>query len=169
MIGRKGHVEVRGIVGSLDHAEVLESEDDVRAYPSSRLGVLCQTTVTESQAATIRAAIVARNPHAEVRFIDTICQPTKDHQRALERLLGRVDAVVVVGGRNSNNTRELAELCRRQGRPVLHVQSAAELDPAWFHGFAVVGLTAGTSTLDRTIDEVHRALVRLGSLIGSLE
>ena len=70
--------------------------------------------------------------------------------------------MVVVGGSNSNNTRELVERCRRANRPVVHVQSAADLDPGWFAGFATVGLTAGTSTLDRTIDEVHRALVRIG-------
>ena len=111
----------------------------------------------------IRAAIVARNPDAEVRFVDTVCLPTKEHQRALDRLLDRVEAVVVVGGRNSNNTRELAARCRERGKPALHVQSADELDAGWFKGFATVGLTAGTSTLPETIEEVHRALVWIGS------
>ncbi len=73
-----------------------------------------------------------------------------------------MDAVVVVGGRNSNNTRELVELCRQRDRPVVHVQSPSDLDPAWFAGFATVGLTAGTSTLERTINEVLRALVWIG-------
>ncbi len=116
----------------------------------------------EDRVARIRAAIVASNPEAEIRFVDTVCLPTKEHQRALERLLDRVDAVVVVGGRNSNNTRELAAKCRERGKPALHVQSAAELDPAWFKGIATVGLTAGTSTLAETIEEVHRALVWIG-------
>ncbi len=69
---------------------------------------------------------------------------------------------MVVGGQHSNNTRELAARCRERGKPALHVQSAADLDAAWFKGFATVGLTAGTSTLPETIDEVHRALVRIG-------
>jgi 4-hydroxy-3-methylbut-2-enyl diphosphate reductase len=119
--------------------------------------------MTEERVARIRAAIAARNPDADVRFVDTVCLPTKEHQRALERLLDRVDAVVVVGGRNSNNTRELAARCRERGKPAVHVQSAGELDPAWFKGFASVGLTAGTSTLPETIEEVHRALVWIGS------
>jgi 4-hydroxy-3-methylbut-2-enyl diphosphate reductase IspH len=78
-------------------------------------------------------------------------------------LLDQVDAVVVVGGSNSNNTRELVETCHASGQPALLVQSAADLDPNWFRGIAIVGLTAGTSTLDRTIDEVHRALIWIAS------
>jgi 4-hydroxy-3-methylbut-2-enyl diphosphate reductase len=163
VIGRKAHVEVQGIIGDLTSVNVIESELDVQHYARPRLGVLCQTTATERQVATIRSAIAARNPDAEIRYIDTICLPTKEHQRSLERLLERVDAVVVVGGRNSNNTRELVDLCRQRSRPVVHVQSPSDLDPAWFQGFASVGLTAGTSTLERTINEVHRALVWIGS------
>jgi 4-hydroxy-3-methylbut-2-enyl diphosphate reductase len=159
VIGRKGHVEVAGIVEDLDHYEVIESVDDVQTYPQRRLGIVCQTTSTERQVDRIRDRIAERNPHAEIQFMDTVCLPTKEHQRALERLLDRVDAVVVVGGCHSNNTRELAARCRERGKPVVHVQSAAELDAAWFRGFATVGLTAGTSTLSETIEEVHRALV----------
>jgi 4-hydroxy-3-methylbut-2-enyl diphosphate reductase len=164
LIGRKGHVEVQGIVEDLKSVDVIESEADVRHFAHPRLGIVCQTTSTERQVTAIRSAIVARNPDAEVRFVDTVCLPTKEHQRALERLLNEVDAVVVVGGRNSNNTRELVELCRQRHCPVLHVQSAADLDAGWFKGFATVGLTAGTSTLDHTIEDVHRALVRIGSI-----
>src|SRR5436853_4048885 len=97
--------------------------------------------------ARIRAAIAGRNPHAEIRFVDTVCLPTKDHQRSLERLLDQVEAMVVVGGRNSNNTRELVTLCRERGVPAVHVQGAGDLDADWLAGFETVGLTAGTSTL----------------------
>jgi len=109
VIGRKAHVEVQGIIGDLTSVNVIESELDVQDYARPRLGVLCQTTATERQVATIRSAIAARNPDAEIRYIDTICLPAKEHQRSLRRLLERVDAVVVVGGRNSNNTREPLE------------------------------------------------------------
>ncbi|MFI5458720.1 MAG: hypothetical protein ACHRXM_25100 [Isosphaerales bacterium] len=117
----------------------------------------------EASVASIREAVAARNPDAEIRFIDTVCQPTKEHQRALEPLLDRVDAVVVVGGWNSNNTRQLVARCRERDKPAFHVQSASDLDPASFKDFATVGLTAGTSTLAETIDEVHRALVWIGA------
>jgi 4-hydroxy-3-methylbut-2-enyl diphosphate reductase len=161
VIGKPGHVEVEGITGDLERFDVIESPDDVRTYAQPRLGIMCQTTTPVRHAASVRAAIASKNPHAEIRFIDTICHPTKDHQAALERLLDQVDAMVVVGGRNSNNTRQLVLRCRERGLPTFHVQGAADLRPEWFDGFGTVGLTAGTSTLEETIDEVHGALVRL--------
>lgn len=163
VIGRPGHVEVQGIIEDLDSFDVIQAPADVRTYPHSRLGIMCQTTTPVAHADAIRAAIAACNPHAEVRFIDTICHPTKDHQAALDRLLDRVDAVVVVGGRNSNNTRQLVGRCRERGLPAFHVQAAADLRPEWFEGIGTVGLTAGTSTLDETIQEVHQALVHMGA------
>jgi 4-hydroxy-3-methylbut-2-enyl diphosphate reductase len=161
VIGKRGHVEVRGIVGDLRSYDILQSPEEVRRYPHRKLGIMCQTTAVAENVERIRDSVAARNPHAEIRFVDTVCHPTKDHQKALENLLDRVDAVVVVGGRNSNNTRELVARCRRRGVPALHVQSAADLDPEWFHGYVTVGLTAGTSTLESTIAEVHQALLGL--------
>jgi len=163
VIGRRGHVEVDGITEDLEQFDVIESEDQVRPYPFSRLGIVCQTTATERTVDSIRAAVARLNPDAEIKFIDTVCLPTKDHQRALERMLDRVEAVVVVGGSRSNNTRELVMRCRQRNKPVLHVQTARDLEPDWFKPFATVGLTAGTSTLSETIDDVHRALVWIGS------
>jgi 4-hydroxy-3-methylbut-2-enyl diphosphate reductase len=133
----------------------------VETYPHLRLGVVCQTTTPERMVKVVRRAIEERNAHAEIRFVDTVCLPTKDHQRSLERLLDQVEAMVVVGGRNSNNTKELVALCEERGVPALHVQDASEVDPAWLAPFETVGLTAGTSTLDTTIDEVERALERI--------
>src|SRR5262249_46350920 len=161
VIGRRGHVEVQGIVEDLTDFHVIQNAEEVARYPSRRLGLMCQTTTPARLVQTIRDAVARHNPDAEIRFIDTVCHPTKDHQQALERLLDRVEAMVVVGGRNSNNTRELVARCRERGVPAYHVQSAADLRPAWFDGVAAVGLTAGTSTLDTTIADVHRALVEL--------
>jgi 4-hydroxy-3-methylbut-2-enyl diphosphate reductase len=164
VIGRPGHVEVLGILEDLASGDVVENAESVTPYPFERLGIVCQSTTPPRLAAAVNAAIRAANPHADIRFIDTICQPTRDRQDAVVRLLPLVDAVVVVGGKNSNNTRELAALCRDRGVPACHVQSAADLEPTWFRGCRVVGLTAGTSTLDETIEEVRQALVALSSL-----
>jgi 4-hydroxy-3-methylbut-2-enyl diphosphate reductase len=161
VIGRKGHVEVRGIVEDLDSVDVVEDAADVVPYGHSRLGIICQTTVPEDRVKALRDLIAARNPDAEIKFIDTVCQPTKEHQRSLQRMLAQVEGVVVVGGKGSNNTRELVERCRLLGRPAFHVQTAADLDVRALRDFSVIGLTAGTSTLDRTIDEVYRALIAL--------
>jgi 4-hydroxy-3-methylbut-2-enyl diphosphate reductase len=161
VIGRRGHVEVQGIIEDLEHFEVIQSPEEVRRYPSNRLGLMCQTTTPGRLVQQIRAAVAERNPGAVIRFVDTVCHPTKDHQQALEDLLEEVEAVVVVGGKNSNNTRELVARCREKGLPAYHIQSAADLNPRWFEGISTVGLTAGTSTLDATIEEVHQALLQI--------
>jgi 4-hydroxy-3-methylbut-2-enyl diphosphate reductase len=167
VLGRPGHVEVRGIVEDLESPIVVATEHDVATWPDRRLGIVCQTTTEEDHAARLLLAIRAANPHADVVFRDTICGPTKARVEALAGLLPRVDALVVVGGRNSNNTQRLAAAGLRAGRPVLHVQNAAEVRAVaatWFAGMRVVGLTAGTSTLAATIDEVEAALRALGAL-----
>jgi 4-hydroxy-3-methylbut-2-enyl diphosphate reductase len=161
LIGKRGHVEVQGVVEDLHSVDVIESRQEVRRYPFERLGIVCQTTATSRNVAEIRRAVEAMNPHAEIRFVDTVCLPTKEHQRALERLIEQADVMVVVGGHNSNNTLELARRCREEGLPTFHVQHADELRGEWFRGDEVVGLTAGTSTLDESIDEVHDALSRM--------
>lgn len=168
VIGKPGHVEVQGIVEDLDDFTILQTVDEVRAYPHRKLGIMCQTTTQADHAQRIRKAVETKNPHAEVRFSDTICHPTKDHQKALEKLLDRVQAVVVVGGRNSNNTKQLARRCEERGVPAFHVQDADDLRPEWFDGIEVVGLTAGTSTLETTIRRVHEALVALPSELAAM-
>lgn len=161
LIGRPGHVEVQGIVEDLESYHVIPSEEHAETYPYTRLGVVCQTTAVSRNVAKVREAIAAKNPQAEIKFVDTVCLPTKEHQRSAERLLDEVDAMVVVGGRNSNNTRELVALCVERGVPAYHVQGAADLEAHWFDGVETVGLTAGTSTLDVTIDEVWAALSKI--------
>jgi len=163
LIGKAGHVEVRGIVGDLDRCDVIGTLDDVDTYDSGRLGIVCQTTMPPDVVAAICAHIRRRNPLADIRVIDTVCRPTKLRQQAVRELASRVDAVVVVGGRNSNNTRWLVRVCRDHRIPAFHVESAADLDSGWFTDVDTVGLTAGTSTLDDTVDEVQRALERIES------
>jgi 4-hydroxy-3-methylbut-2-enyl diphosphate reductase len=158
VIGRKGHVEVDGIVGDLTKFEVVQTPADVRRYATNRIGIVCQTTERQCRVEAIRAEIRAQNPQAEIRFVDTICQPTRDRQAALERLLNVVDVMVVVGGQHSNNTRQLVIRSRERGVLAHHVQSAADLQPQWFQAARTVGLTAGTSTPDSAIQEVYEAL-----------
>jgi 4-hydroxy-3-methylbut-2-enyl diphosphate reductase len=161
VIGKRGHVEVQGIIEDLRSFDVLQFPDEVKSYASARLGVMCQTTTPVAHAEAIRAAIDAKNPHADIRFIDTICHPTKDHQAALERLMDEVEAMVIVGGANSNNTRQLVLRCQARGLPAYHVQGPEDLRPEWFDGVETVGLTAGTSTLDETTDAVEQAMQQI--------
>src|SRR4029078_7167694 len=120
----------QGVIEDLENFDVIQCPEEVRSYPHRRLGIMCQTTTRARLVARIREAVADLNPDAEVRFIDTVCHPTKDHQKSLEQLLEQAEAGVVVGGRNSNNTRELVARCRERGVPAHHVQSAADLDPA---------------------------------------
>lgn len=171
VIGKRGHVEVEGIIEDLDDYEVVQGPEEVRSYPQRRLGIVCQSTTTTRLADEVRATIIARNPEADVVFVDTICHPTKDHQKALDDLLAKVEAMVVVGGHNSNNTRQLAVRCHEHGIPAYHVQGADDVKPEWFDGIRVVGLTAGTSTLDQTIQAVHERLEGIAAArsVSSLE
>lgn len=158
VLGQRGHVEVRGVVGDHPAALVVQDDGDVRDFGAARLGVMCQTTLPPDRATALVERIRAANPRADVRFVDTVCAPTKARQQALRELLDRVDALVVVGGRNSNNTKQLAATARAHGVRALHVEGPADLDPDFLRDAHTVGLTAGTSTLPDTVDAVERAL-----------
>jgi len=161
VVGRKDHVEVKGIVGDLERFAVVEKPEDVLAYPSEHIAVVCQTTTPPALLDVLFETISRRNAGKEIRFIDTICGPTRERQDAVEDLLPKVQALVVVGGKNSNNTLQLRALGEKAGLPCFQVERASELRPEWFYGFDTVGLTAGTSTLDQTIDEVYTALLEM--------
>ncbi|MFO1053314.1 MAG: 4-hydroxy-3-methylbut-2-enyl diphosphate reductase [Planctomycetota bacterium] len=158
VLGKKGHVEVRGLCGDLPSWSVVGHLTDVERWPHAMLGVLCQTTMPESDARRLLDAIEAANPHADIVFADTICEPTRQRIRALRELLGQVDVVVVVGGQHSNNTRQLALAVTRAGKRAVQVTGADDVDPHDFEGCTAVGLTAGTSTQDATIDAVEHVL-----------
>ena len=170
VIGQAKHVEVRGLVGDLDDFTIIMDKDDLYQLdermarePAARLGVVAQTTQPLERVLDLVGELRSRFPDADLRFIDTVCQPTKDRQQALRQLANDSDVVVVVGGPDSNNSRKLAELARGLGRPAHLVARASELRPEWFDDCAVVGLTAGTSTPDPVIQEVRAWLERMPS------
>jgi 4-hydroxy-3-methylbut-2-enyl diphosphate reductase len=168
VIGRRGHVEVQGLVEDLHEPIVVGGVDEVVTWPEPRLGVVCQTTTQEAVAAAVVAAVRARNPHADVRFLDTICSPTKVRVAAVDALLTRVDALVVVGGRDSNNTRQLVLRGERAGVPTLHATGAGDLVADWFAGRRLVGLTAGTSTPDAAIAAVLARLRTIANEVAGI-
>lgn len=159
VIGKAGHVEVLGLVGDFQDAVVIENESELEALPvRSRYGIISQTTQPIERVRRIVALIRQRQPKSEVHFVDTICKPTKDRQLALQELLARTELVVVVGGRASNNTRELVETVHAAGKRAIHVERAEELSRHDFADVAIVGVTAGTSTLRETVEQVVRRL-----------
>lgn len=156
IIGQRGHVEVRGLTEDLAEFDVVLTEEDVRQLAERpRFGVAAQTTQPVEKVGRLVDSLRRQFPDSQVRYVDTVCQPTKQRQTSAVDLARQSDVVVVVGGTNSNNTRELAATCRRHCGRVHHVQSADDLQTEWFTGAATVGITAGTSTPDDIIDEVE--------------
>lgn len=159
IVGRRDHVEVRGLTGDLDAFDVILDDADVAALEEHpRIGVAAQTTQSIERVRRLVALIRRRFPSADVRYIDTVCKPTKDRQDAAIEMARACDIVIVVGGAASNNTRELANTCRLYCSRVHHVQGDSELRADWFRQRDVVGITAGTSTPDDVIDRVEKAV-----------
>jgi 4-hydroxy-3-methylbut-2-enyl diphosphate reductase len=159
IVGQRGHIEVRGLTEDLAEFDVVLTEEDVRQLAERpRFGVAAQTTQPVDKVRRLVESIRRRFPNAEVRHVDTVCQPTKQRQASALDLARQSDVVVVIGGAHSNNTRELAATCRRHCARVHHVQGADDLRSEWFEGAATVGITAGTSTPDDMIDAVENWL-----------
>jgi len=158
IVGQRDHVEVRGLTGDLDPGtfDVVLEDGHVHALQHHpRIGVAAQTTQPVEKVRRLVALIRQRFPASDVRFLDTVCRPTKERQSAAIEVARQADLVVVVGGRSSNNTRELVRTCARHCVRVHHVETEADLCADWFHDAEVVGLTAGTSTPDEVIDRVE--------------
>ncbi len=163
VIGKKGHAEVLGLTGDFPAAQVVRSEEDVAALQfAERFGVVAQTTEPIDRVEKLLEKIRQRHPAAEVIFKDTVCHPTKARQRALDRLCAEADFVLVVGGANSNNSWQLVEKARRKGCGAELVTRPADLREHWLFGAKVVGVTAGTSTLEESVQDILQHLEGLG-------
>jgi 4-hydroxy-3-methylbut-2-enyl diphosphate reductase len=159
VIGKRDHVEVRGLTEDLASCDIILNEEDVaRLAEHPRFGVAAQTTQPIETVRYLVGLVRRRFPDAEVRFIDTVCQPTKQRQNAAIEVAQQSDVVIVIGGAHSNNTHELVKTCARYCERVHHVQTAGDVHPEWLEGARSVGLTAGTSTPDILIDGVESRL-----------
>lgn len=162
IIGKRDHVEVRGLTGDLDEFDVVLNEEDVAMLcERPRFGVVAQTTQPIDRVRQLVSLIRERFPQSEVRLIDTVCQPTKQRQNAAIELAQKCGVVIVIGGLHSNNTHELVKTCSRFCARVHHIQTAADLRAKWFRAEDTVGLTAGTSTPDILITEVEEQLKQI--------
>ena len=156
IIGRHGHVEVRGLIEDLAQVDVVISQRDIDLLECKpRFGVLAQTTQPIAHVRELTEYLQARFPESEVQFADTVCQPTKQRQSAAEELARKSDVVLVVGGANSNNTRELCKTCAKYCDRVHHVQGPGDIRIDWLMDVNTLGITAGTSTPDEQIDAVE--------------
>ena len=164
VIGQKDHVEVKGIVGDLDDHLVINSEEDFPKIEKSgnrKLGIVTQTTQQRDKVEALVEKIRALDYVDEVSFVNTICQPTHDRQVAVHELADQVDLMIVIGGYNSSNTKKLVHVCGEKGIEAHHIESFDQLDKNWFVNKQHVGITAGTSTPENVINEVHTKILKI--------
>jgi len=163
--GDADHAEVRGVLGWANNRGVAALDERFIAtldHLPRRLGILSQTTqiparFTEFVKKLIDSALVK---DSELRVIDTICHDIRQRQAAALELASRVDLMLVIGGHTSANTNRLAELCSTATKTYL-VETAEEIQPSWFRGQSHIGVTAGASTAEETINEVVMRLEAL--------
>lgn len=162
VIGQEDHVEVRGIVGDLDDYLVINGESDlekIRERGKRKLGIVSQTTQQVDKVESLVKKISAMDCVDAVSFVNTICQPTRDRQVAVWELADQVDLMIVIGGFNSSNTKKLVQVCDEKKIEAHHIESSSQLDKSWFRGKEHVGITAGTSTPEDVINELHEAIL----------
>lgn len=161
MIGDAHHPEVIGVVAHTQGRAIVintvAEAEKLKFIP--RMGVVFQTTHSIGHVQEVVGALLKRGK--EVRVFNTLCGATTSMQKTAVELAPTVEAMVIIGGRQSANTAQLAEVCRRVNPRVLQVESADEIDPAWFAGIRRVGVSAGASTPDEVIAGVVARLTDL--------
>ncbi|PKN81977.1 MAG: 4-hydroxy-3-methylbut-2-enyl diphosphate reductase [Chloroflexi bacterium HGW-Chloroflexi-9] len=155
LVGHEGHDEVEGTKGEAPAlTRVVDSAADVQALgtPDRPIFVVTQTTLSVDDTAETIGAIQARFPDAEIR--NDICYATTNRQSAVKELAERADLVIVVGSANSSNSVRLCEVAKTMGTPAYRVDGIQEIDPAWYEGVGIVGLTAGASVPDELLEPI---------------
>lgn len=168
VIGQASHVEVKGIIGDLQDFTVIANEDEIDKLALHRkIGIVSQTTQQVNHVRSLIDRIREVYPDMDIRFQDTVCQPTKDRQVAARELAGEVDLMIVIGGYNSSNTKKLKMVCDEFGVEAFHIERASQLSPEMLEGREHVGITAGTSTPREVIEEVYLAILSMPGVIVS--
>jgi 4-hydroxy-3-methylbut-2-enyl diphosphate reductase len=168
MIGHKGHPEVEGTMGQVTGGiHLVEGVADVAKLApaqSEKLALVTQTTLSTDDAAEITAAVMARFPKVRQPKQQDICYATQNRQDAVKLLSPQVDIVIVVGSPTSSNSNRLREVAQKLGTESYMVDSADELQAAWFEGKTRVGLTAGASAPEILVRQVMERIKALGAV-----
>jgi 4-hydroxy-3-methylbut-2-enyl diphosphate reductase len=165
MVGDRHHPETLSVVG---HAggDILVTEDAeeikkwLGRFVKKKVGVISQTTQTFKKFSDVVSLCLQISE--EVKVFNTICYATEERQDEAYKIAKEVQTMVVVGGKNSANTTHLADICRQEGVPVYHIETAGEIEKCWFDGISKTGVTAGASTPDWIIKEVVEHLQKIG-------
>ena len=157
ILGDREHPEVASVRSYAgDDAVVVESADGLPDSLGHRVGVLAQTTQSEEAFLRLVQRLVPRA--GEVKIVNTVCRSTAARLAETEQLAHRVQVMIILGGRQSHNTRELARISRITGVDTHHIERDDELQRQWFRNIGHVGLAAGASTPDEAIDDVVRRI-----------
>lgn len=161
IIGEPGHAEVEGIRawGGDAVVAVVDTPDKLPSALPAKLGVVIQTTQSADRVQAVLS--VLEGMADELRVEQTVCHATQERQAAAAELAARVDLMVVVGGRNSGNTRRLFEICAPLCASTHHIEAADEIERSWLEGARTIGITAGASTPQEHIDSVRARLEQL--------
>lgn len=159
IIGENAHPETKSVLAFCgNNGMILECKDDIgKVPPNGKYCVISQTTLELAKFEEMLGVLRQSRP-GTYRVEKSICLATSERQKAAAELAERVDAFVVLGGRNSANTRHLTELVRAICPRCYQVETAKELSPEMFQGCSKVGITAGASTPDRIIKEAVMAM-----------
>lgn len=164
IFGEESHPEVRGVLAwsKRKGVAVLDPRTPVELR-KRKVALMAQTTKSQQSFAQFIGEFLAHNLGRlnEVRIVNTTCPETEDRYYAARELAAEADLMIVIGGKNSANTRKLAETCAACGVETHQVESVSDLDPAWIEGKEVVGITAGASTPDESIQAVAARLMEL--------
>ncbi len=165
VVGERNHPEVKAILAAAgEGARVFSPGRRLKG----KIGVVAQTTISREMLKEAVAKLLDFR-YTEIRVFDTVCAEVVARQEAAVRLAQRVDAVVVVGGKNSANTRRLTEIVRGQGKPVVHIAGAGELDLRRWRRYGRVGVVAGASTPRSAVEEIARILQDSGCAGGKAQ
>ncbi len=167
LVGHAGHEEVVGTTGQAPERTILvQTVDEARTVdipPSERIGYLTQTTLSVDETNEIIAVLRERFPQIEAPPREDICYATQNRQDAVKALTDRADVILVIGSKNSSNSRRLAEVATERGTPAHLVDDETEVDPTWLEDADVVGVTSGASAPERLVERMLAFLAGLGA------
>ncbi len=160
IFGDKDHPEVKAHLGYTNYTAIaINSEEEAKKVKATRVGVVCQTTQSVERFG--RVIEILAKKIRELKVFNTICDATEKRQKAARELAKRSDLMIVIGGKNSANTRKLYEICKETAKNAYHIETEKEIDPEWFKGVERVGITAGASTPSYIIERIYNFIKEL--------
>ena len=163
IIGDHGHDEVVGIASQVKDAIIVSSPEEAQALrKTKRAGVVSQSTQTIENVQEIINIIMTKV--FDLRFVNTICYPTKRNQSQIKELANQCDVMIVIGSFTSANSKRLTALAKERNAHSFQVTCADEIDAVWLKDAETVGVSAGASTPDKIIDEVLTKIKEIGQV-----